>query len=54
MAKMAQGLADDLASTILLATDRKVLVAPAMNPKMWTAKPTLRNVETLKKTACFS
>lgn len=49
MAKMAHGLADDLASTVLLATDRKVLVAPAMNPKMWTAKPTARNVETLRK-----
>ncbi|MDH0612984.1 MULTISPECIES: bifunctional phosphopantothenoylcysteine decarboxylase/phosphopantothenate--cysteine ligase CoaBC [unclassified Agrobacterium] len=49
MAKMAHGLADDLASTVLLATDRRVLVAPAMNPKMWTAKPTGRNVETLKK-----
>ncbi len=49
MAKMAHGLADDLASTILLATDRKVLVAPAMNPKMWSARPTARNVETLKK-----
>jgi phosphopantothenoylcysteine decarboxylase/phosphopantothenate--cysteine ligase len=47
MAKMAHGLADDLASTVLLATDRPVLVAPAMNPKMWAAKPTSRNVETL-------
>ncbi len=53
MAKMAHGLADDLASTILLATDRKVLVAPAMNPKMWSAKPTVRNVETLKKDGVF-
>ncbi|WP_019564442.1 bifunctional phosphopantothenoylcysteine decarboxylase/phosphopantothenate--cysteine ligase CoaBC [Agrobacterium sp. 10MFCol1.1] len=53
MAKMANGLADDLASTILLATDRKVLVAPAMNPKMWSAKPTMRNVETLKKDGVF-
>ena len=53
MAKMAHGLADDLASTILLATDRKVLVAPAMNPKMWAAKPTLRNAETLKKDGVF-
>lgn len=53
MAKMAHGLADDLASTILLATDRTVLVAPAMNPKMWSAKPTLRNVETLKKDGVF-
>ncbi|MES5099796.1 bifunctional phosphopantothenoylcysteine decarboxylase/phosphopantothenate--cysteine ligase CoaBC [Agrobacterium sp. BA1120] len=48
MAKMANGLADDLASTVLLATDRKVLVAPAMNPKMWTARATQRNISTLK------
>ncbi|MEH3110291.1 MAG: bifunctional phosphopantothenoylcysteine decarboxylase/phosphopantothenate--cysteine ligase CoaBC [Agrobacterium cavarae] len=48
LAKMANGLADDLASTILLATDRPVLVAPAMNPKMWEAKPTKRNISTLK------
>ncbi|XUY26804.1 bifunctional phosphopantothenoylcysteine decarboxylase/phosphopantothenate--cysteine ligase CoaBC [Agrobacterium sp. rho-8.1] len=48
MAKMANGLADDLASTVLLATDRKVLIAPAMNPKMWAAKATQRNLETLK------
>ncbi len=49
MAKMAHGLADDLASTVLLATDRKVLVAPAMNPKMWEAKATQRNIATLKE-----
>jgi phosphopantothenoylcysteine decarboxylase/phosphopantothenate--cysteine ligase len=48
MAKMAHGLADDLASAVLLATDRPVLVAPAMNPKMWEAAPTKRNAETLK------
>lgn len=48
MAKMAHGLADDLASTVLLATDRPVLVAPAMNPKMWAAPATRRNLETLK------
>ncbi len=48
LAKMAHGLADDLASAVLLATDRPVLVAPAMNPKMWTAPATGRNVETLK------
>lgn len=48
MAKMANGLADDLASTVLLATDKPVLVAPAMNPKMWSAKATERNVVTLK------
>ncbi|MDH6293799.1 Phosphopantothenate-cysteine ligase /Phosphopantothenoylcysteine decarboxylase [Agrobacterium fabrum] len=53
MAKIANGLADDLASAVLLATDRKVLVAPAMNPKMWSAKPTTRNVETLKKDGVF-
>ncbi|SIR12344.1 Phosphopantothenate-cysteine ligase /Phosphopantothenoylcysteine decarboxylase [Rhizobium sp. RU35A] len=48
MAKMAHGLADDLPSAVLLATDRPVLVAPAMNPVMWNAAPTRRNVETLK------
>jgi phosphopantothenoylcysteine decarboxylase/phosphopantothenate--cysteine ligase len=48
MAKMASGLADDLASTVLLATDRPVLVAPAMNPKMWAHAATRRNVETLR------
>ncbi len=48
MAKMANGLADDLASTVLLATDKPVLVAPAMNPKMWSAKATQRNIATLK------
>jgi phosphopantothenoylcysteine decarboxylase/phosphopantothenate--cysteine ligase len=47
MAKMANGLADDLASTILLATDRPVLVAPAMNPKMWSHAATRRNHATL-------
>ena len=35
MAKMAHGLANDLASTALLATDKKVLIAPAMNVRMW-------------------
>ena len=49
MAKMANGLADDLASTVLLATDRPVLIAPAMNPKMWAHAATRRNVETLHK-----
>lgn len=48
MAKMAHGLADDLASAVLLATDKPVLVAPAMNPKMWDAKPTQRNIAQLK------
>ena len=48
MAKMAHGMASDLASAVLLATDRPVLIAPAMNPKMWAAPATLRNAETLK------
>ncbi|MET3853201.1 bifunctional phosphopantothenoylcysteine decarboxylase/phosphopantothenate--cysteine ligase CoaBC [Rhizobium sp. OAE497] len=47
MAKMANGLADDLASTILLATDKPVLAAPAMNPRMWAHPATKRNVATL-------
>ncbi|MBB4121229.1 bifunctional phosphopantothenoylcysteine decarboxylase/phosphopantothenate--cysteine ligase CoaBC [Martelella radicis] len=47
MAKMANGLADDLASAVLLARDCPVLLAPAMNPKMWTAAPTQRNLATL-------
>lgn len=47
MAKMANGLADDLASTVLLAADRPVLIAPAMNPRMWSHPATLRNAETL-------
>src|SRR5690606_6241689 len=49
MGKMANGLADDLASTALMATDKKVLVAPAMNPLMWAHPATRRNHETLKR-----
>ncbi|MFT0891365.1 bifunctional phosphopantothenoylcysteine decarboxylase/phosphopantothenate--cysteine ligase CoaBC [Pseudochelatococcus sp. G4_1912] len=48
LAKMATGQADDLASTALLATDKPVLVAPAMNPRMWSHVATQRNVETLQ------
>jgi phosphopantothenoylcysteine decarboxylase/phosphopantothenate--cysteine ligase len=48
MAKMAHGLADDLPSAVLLATDRPVLLAPAMNPVMWNAAATQRNLQTLK------
>lgn len=48
MAKMANGLADDLASTALLATDKRILLAPAMNVRMWRHPATQRNVETLK------
>jgi phosphopantothenoylcysteine decarboxylase/phosphopantothenate--cysteine ligase len=43
MAKMAQGLADDLASTLLLATDKRVLLAPSMNVRMWLHPATRRN-----------
>ncbi|MBV8242822.1 MAG: bifunctional phosphopantothenoylcysteine decarboxylase/phosphopantothenate synthase, partial [Hyphomicrobiales bacterium] len=47
MAKLAGGHADDLASAVLLATDRKVLLAPAMNPHMWQHKATQRNLARL-------
>lgn len=49
MAKMAHGLADDLASTALLATDKRIVAAPAMNMRMWRHAATVRNVETLKR-----
>jgi phosphopantothenoylcysteine decarboxylase / phosphopantothenate---cysteine ligase len=48
MAKMAGGLANDLASTTLLATDKRVLIAPAMNVRMWLHAATQRNIATLK------
>jgi phosphopantothenoylcysteine decarboxylase / phosphopantothenate---cysteine ligase len=48
VAKMAQGLADDLATAVLLATDKTVLVAPAMNVRMWQHPATQRNVATLR------
>jgi phosphopantothenoylcysteine decarboxylase / phosphopantothenate---cysteine ligase len=48
LAKMAHGLADDLATTALLATDKPVLVAPAMNPRMWEHPATRANVATLE------
>jgi phosphopantothenoylcysteine decarboxylase / phosphopantothenate---cysteine ligase len=49
MAKMAQGHADDLASAILLASNRPVLLAPAMNPLMWNNAATKRNVAQLTR-----
>jgi phosphopantothenoylcysteine decarboxylase / phosphopantothenate---cysteine ligase len=49
MAKMANGLANDLASTVLLATNKPVLIAPAMNPAMWSHVATTRNFATLKQ-----
>lgn len=48
MAKMAAGLANDLASTTLLATDKNILIAPAMNVRMWQHPATVRNIATLK------
>ena len=49
LAKAANGLADDLASTLLLATDKRVLAAPAMNVRMWLHPATQRNVAQLAK-----
>jgi phosphopantothenoylcysteine decarboxylase/phosphopantothenate--cysteine ligase len=48
LAKMAAGIADDLATTLLLATDKAVLAAPAMNVRMWRHAATRRNVERLR------
>jgi len=48
LAKMAAGIADDLATTLLLATDKPVLAAPAMNVRMWQHAATRRNVATLR------
>lgn len=52
IAKMAHGIADDLMSTTLLATDAPVVVAPAMNSGMWTAAATQQNVSTLAERGC--
>ena len=49
LAKMANGIADDMLSTTVLATKAPVLAAPAMNTGMWTAEATKKNVETLKE-----
>ncbi len=49
MAKMANGLANDLASTLLMATDKRVLIAPAMNVRMWLHPANQRNLATLEK-----
>jgi phosphopantothenoylcysteine decarboxylase/phosphopantothenate--cysteine ligase len=48
LARMAAGLASDLATTLLLATDKRVLVAPAMNVRMWGHPATVANMATLK------
>ena len=49
LAKMAAGIADDLATTLLLATDKPVVVAPAMNVRMWLHAATQRNVNLLRQ-----
>ncbi len=49
ISKMANGLADDLASTLILATNKKVLIAPSMNVQMWNKPATLSNVKKLKE-----
>jgi len=49
MGKLAAGLASDLASTALLATDKKILMAPAMNVRMWQSPSVVRSFEQLKK-----
>ncbi|MDW3205321.1 MAG: bifunctional phosphopantothenoylcysteine decarboxylase/phosphopantothenate--cysteine ligase CoaBC [Alphaproteobacteria bacterium] len=49
LAKMAAGLADDIATTVLLATDKPVMVAPAMNVRMWDHPATQDNLATLKR-----
>ena len=48
LARMAGGLADDMATTVLLATDKRVLAAPAMNVRMWLHPATRRNLDLLK------
>lgn len=53
MAKMATGQADDLASTLLLATDTPVLIAPAMNVRMWLHPANQRNIATLQSDGIF-
>ena len=54
MAKMAGGLANDLTSTLLMATDKRVLMAPAMNVRMWEHAATRRNAATLAADGIFS
>ncbi|MEY4159839.1 MAG: hypothetical protein RLZZ136_460 [Pseudomonadota bacterium] len=53
MARMAAGIADDLATTLLLATDKPVMVVPAMNVRMWQHAATQRNVQTLRDSGCL-
>ena len=48
MAKMRAGISDDLASTVVLATDKPIIVAPAMNVRMWDKAATQENISVLK------
>ena len=52
IAKMAAGICDDLLSTLLCSADSDILLAPAMNPRMWDRPATLRNIETLRTDRC--
>lgn len=52
MAKLAFGLADNLLTSVLLATKKPILLAPAMNTGMWTAPATQRNLQTLRNDGC--
>lgn len=49
IAKMANGIADDLASTTLLASNKPIIISPAMNPEMWAKPSTQRNIQTLEQ-----
>ncbi|OFW96978.1 MAG: bifunctional phosphopantothenoylcysteine decarboxylase/phosphopantothenate synthase, partial [Alphaproteobacteria bacterium RIFCSPHIGHO2_12_FULL_45_9] len=49
IAKMANGITDDLASTTLLASNKPIMISPAMNPEMWAKPSTQRNLEILKQ-----
>ena len=53
LARTANGIANDLATTTLLATDKRVLFAPAMNVRMWEHPATQRNIQTLRKDGCL-
>lgn len=53
MAKMSAGIADDLATTLLLATDKPVMAVPAMNVRMWQHEATIRNVASLRAAGVF-
>ncbi len=52
MAKMAHGICDDLLTTVLCATEKPILLAPAMNPGMWHNRVTQRNLQILKELGC--